>query len=92
MKIELKYWFTFIIYLALNAEIAAAKPIKNHFVGHWTIDIDKTLFNIRIGCIEQRNKLIPKKHIFASSSHNWIHTIKKCEWYATTPNSKKITI
>ena len=44
MKIELKYWFTFIIYLALNAEIAAAKPIKNHFVGHWTIDLDKTLF------------------------------------------------
>ena len=24
-------------------------------------DIDKTLFNIRIGCIEQRNKLIPNK-------------------------------
>ena len=44
MKIKLKFWFTFIIYLALNAEIGAAKPIKNHFVGHWTIDLDKTLF------------------------------------------------
>ena len=44
MKIELKFCFTFIIYLALNAEIAAAKPIKNHFVGQWTIDFDKTLF------------------------------------------------
>ena len=55
-------------------------------------DIDKTLFNIRIGCIEQRNKLIPKKHIFASSAHKWIHTIKKCEWYATAIKSKKITI
>ena len=33
-------------------------------------DIDKTLFNIRIGCIEQRNKLIPKKHVFASSAHS----------------------
>ena len=55
-------------------------------------DIEKTLFNIRIGCIEQRNKLIPKKHIFASSAHKWIHTIKKCEWYTTTINSKKITI
>tara|TARA_B100000674_G_scaffold306501_1_gene254598 strand:- start:81 stop:596 length:516 start_codon:yes stop_codon:yes gene_type:complete len=44
MKIKLKYWFTFIIYLAINVEIAAAKPIKNHFVGQWTIDFDKTFF------------------------------------------------
>ena len=42
MKIRLKHWFTYIIYLALIAEIVSAKPIKNHFVGQWTIDFDKT--------------------------------------------------
>ena len=36
MKIELKYWFTFIIYLALNAEIAAAKTHKKSFC--WALD------------------------------------------------------
>ena len=42
MKIRLKYWFIYFIYVALIAEIIAAKPIKNHFVGQWTIDFDKT--------------------------------------------------
>ena len=35
-------------------------------------DIDKTLFNLRTGFLEQKNELSPKKHVFTQSSVPWI--------------------
>ncbi len=39
-------------------------------------NIEKTLFNIRTGFLNQRNVLKPKLHVFTTSSMAWIKEIK----------------
>ena len=50
-------------------------------------DIDKTVFNIRVGFLEQRDALRPRKHIFGSSSQDWINSLKDDQWLSLGPNS-----
>ena len=39
-------------------------------------NMDKTLFNIRTGFLNQRNELRPKQHVFTTSSMAWIREMK----------------
>lgn len=50
-------------------------------------DFDKTVFNIRVGFLEQRDALRPRKHIFGSSSRDWINSLKDDQWRSLGPAS-----
>ena len=50
-------------------------------------DENKTVFNIRVGWLDQRDKLKPQKHIFGASSQDWITCIKNDQWVSNGPNS-----
>ena len=50
-------------------------------------DEHKKIYNLRVGCLDQRPDLIPSKHIFGSSSLGWIHKIKSCTWHENSFNS-----
>ena len=43
-------------------------------------DIEKTLFNIRVGLLNQRKILIPQKHIFSKCANDWIFGINNHDW------------
>ena len=53
-------------------------------------DLDKSNFNIRVGCLDQRNDLIPQKHIFGSSAQKWIHEVLNSEWFIAEPGGEKL--
>ena len=38
-------------------------------------DMDRTVFNLRVGFLNQRNKLKPKTHVFTKSAMFWIEDI-----------------
>ena len=44
-------------------------------------------FALRTGFLDQREKLIPKKHIYARSSAKWLKNIYEDKWVTTMPNS-----
>ena len=50
-------------------------------------DVDKTLFMIRVGFLDQRDVIKPRKHIFGSSSREWINSMKDDQWFSLGPNS-----
>ena len=39
-------------------------------------DMDKQLYNLRVGFLEQKDKLIPNTHVFTASSMNWVRRIQ----------------
>tara|TARA_B100000902_G_C26965967_1_gene742875 strand:+ start:231 stop:653 length:423 start_codon:yes stop_codon:yes gene_type:complete len=51
-------------------------------------DENKTVFNIRVGWLDQRDLLKPRKHIFGTSSQDWIKYIKSDPWVLHGPNSQ----
>ena len=51
-------------------------------------DEKKTIFNIRVGWLDQRDIIKPKKHIFGSSARDWIKSIENDLWVAHGPNSE----
>ena len=51
-------------------------------------DEKRSVFNIRVGWLDQRNFLQPKKHIFGSSSQEWITSIEKDPWLSYGLNTK----
>ena len=38
-------------------------------------DMEKSLFNLRTGFLEQKEELVPTKHVFTKSSIPWLKTI-----------------
>jgi hypothetical protein len=38
-------------------------------------DMNKTLYNLRTGFLEQKNELKPKTHVFTHSSMTWVKEI-----------------
>ena len=35
-------------------------------------------YNVRIGCMDQRDSLSPVKHIFGTSAQKWVHNLNRC--------------
>ena len=42
-------------------------------------DMNKTLYNLRTGFLEQKNELKPKTHVFTHSSMTWVNEITQSE-------------
>ncbi len=40
-------------------------------------DMEKTIYNLRTGFLEQKNVLVPRTHVFTNSSMPWIYKIQK---------------
>ena len=40
-------------------------------------DLERKLFNLRVGFLEQKDMLEPKEHVFTSSSLQWINMLLK---------------
>ena len=51
-------------------------------------DAEKTTFNIRGGCLRQRDSLVPTKHLFGTSSAPWLHGMFEHAWVAKGPASE----
>ena len=51
----------------------------------YAADADKKKFNIRLGFINQRDQLVPSKHIFGDSAANWLKQIEQHQWFARMP-------
>ena len=41
-------------------------------------DLDRNGYNVRIGCLDQRDSLSPVKHIFGTSAQKWVHNLDGC--------------
>ena len=51
----------------------------------YAADADKQKFNIRLGFINQRDQLVPSKHIFGDSAASWLKQIEQHQWFARMP-------
>ena len=51
---------------------------------------DRKIYNIRAGCLEQHNELVPVSHIFGQSSPDWLANISKAKWFRKGPTSEEI--
>ena len=45
-------------------------------------------YNVRIGCLDQRDSLSPVKHIFGTSAQKWVHNLDGCPWFKRGSNSE----
>ena len=45
-------------------------------------------YSLRTGFLDQRENLIPKKHIYGRSSAKWLKNIYKNNWFKTMPDSE----
>ena len=62
----------------LKVEIKESK----HFVENvdqqlFSCDLDRSGYNVRIGCLDQRDSLSPVKHIFETSAQKWVHNLDR---------------
>jgi hypothetical protein len=48
------------------------------------------MFNIRAGFLEQHHQIVPKKHIFGSSTAAWLANIDEQVWVTAGPNSEPL--
>lgn len=53
----------------------------------YAADAERTTFNIRGGCLTQRNSLSPVRHIFGRSSAPWLKNIFDHDWLSKGPAS-----
>ena len=51
-------------------------------------DLDRSGYNVRIGCLDQRDSLSPVKHIFGTSAQKWVHNLDGCPWFKRGSNSE----
>jgi hypothetical protein len=51
----------------------------------YAADEDKTKFIVRLGFLNQREQLIPTKHIYQDSSASWLKGIEQQQWFARMP-------
>ena len=51
----------------------------------YATDTDRKKFNIRLGFINQRDQLVPSKHIFGDSAASWLKKIEQHQWFARMP-------
>ena len=48
-------------------------------------DTERKNFVIRLGFLNQRDELIPIKHIYRDSAANWLKGIEQQQWFAKMP-------
>ena len=53
-------------------------------------DLDRSGYNVRIGCLDQRDSLSPVKHIFGTSAQKWVHNLDGCPWFKRGSDSENI--
>ena len=58
----------------------------------YAADSERTLFNIRLGCLDERAQLVPRKHIFGKSTLDWVHDIDQSTWFESGLNSPQIAV
>ena len=51
-------------------------------------DLDRSGYNVRIGCLDQRDSLSPVKHIFVTSAQKWVNNLDGCPWFKRGSNSE----
>ena len=51
-------------------------------------DLDRSGYNVRIGCLDQGDSLSPVKHIFGTSAQKWVHNLDGCPWFKRGSNSE----
>ena len=56
----------------------------------YATDLEKTMFNIRAGFLEQHHQIVPKKHIFGSSTAAWLADIDEQAWVTAGPKSEPL--
>lgn len=54
----------------------------------YATDMDKSVFNVRTGCLNQKAVLEPKKHIFGKSTPSWLSDMDKADWLHAGPGSE----
>ena len=47
-------------------------------------------YNVRIGCLDQRDSLSPAKHIFGTSAQKLVHNLDCCPWFKRGFNSENM--
>jgi hypothetical protein len=58
----------------------------------YVCDLERNLFNIRAGCLENGSQFSPKVHIFGSSSPSWLKDINQSNWLEKGPGSQSMQI
>ena len=53
--------------------------------GLYGADAEKKNFAIRLGFLNQRDELIPIKHIYRDSAASWLKGIEQQQWFARMP-------
>lgn len=53
----------------------------------YATDMDKSVFNVRTGCLDQQASLEPKKHIFGKSTPSWLSDMDQADWLHAGPGS-----
>ena len=54
----------------------------------YACDLDRNLFNIRAGCLENGSLFSPKVHIFGKSAPSWLKDINQGPWLEKGPGSQ----
>ena len=53
-------------------------------------DTNKSMFNVRMGCIDQRDNLTPARHVFSSSAQSWVSEVLTGDCHIAGPDSEKL--
>ena len=51
-------------------------------------DLDRSGYNVRIGCLGQGDSLSPVKHIFGTSAQKLVHNLDSSPWFKRGSNSE----
>lgn len=57
----------------------------------YAADSERTLFNVRVGCLSERAALVPHKHIFAKSTLPWVLGITHETWFEAGLQSAQVS-
>ena len=73
----------------LKVEIKESKHFAENGGLHlYGCNLDRSGYNVRIGCLDQRDSLSPVKHIFGTSAQKWVHNLDGCPWFKRGSNSE----
>tara|TARA_Y100000591_G_C21450455_1_gene505849 strand:- start:194 stop:616 length:423 start_codon:yes stop_codon:yes gene_type:complete len=59
----------------------------NCFTSLFSSSMTKERFSVRTAIFNERNKLIPKKHLYGRSSVKWLNKIFENDWVTTMPDT-----
>ena len=75
----------------LRPEIREYKGFCGIYGTHiYASDLEKTVFNTRVGCLEMGSLYEPSTHIFEDSSILWLNNLSRHTWLSRGPIAKKL--